>query len=119
MRQALPGAGVSRRDKARGGQAVARQDRQGDLQIVGVSIVEGDRHGGVARSAGRSGTVKEGGGLWVSTEDFLAPHVRKRVRHVLPDASTLRYRFGDHTVTMRPVDGDPDRLEAEVRTEIG
>jgi len=68
----------------------------------------------IARDTGRSGTLKDGSGLWISTDDFLAPHVRQQVRHVLPDYHTLRYRFGERTVVIRPVDGDPDRLAVEV-----
>jgi hypothetical protein len=48
----------------------------------------------------------------VATEDFLAPHARQAVQHILPEPGTLSYRFGDRTVRCRPVDGDPDRLEA-------
>ena len=69
----------------------------------------------VARATGCHGTVKDGAGVWVATEDFLAPQARLAVRQVLPDAHTLRYRFGEHTVTLRPVDGDPDRLEVDVQ----
>ncbi len=68
----------------------------------------------VARETGHNGTLKDGAGLWVSTEDFLAPHARKQVRHVLPGADTLRYRFGERTVIFHPEDGDPNRLVVEI-----
>jgi hypothetical protein len=50
----------------------------------------------------------------VATEDFLAPHARQAVQHILPEPGTLSYRFGDRTVRCRPVDGDPDQLNVEV-----
>jgi len=68
----------------------------------------------VARATGRNGSLKHGAGLWIATEDFLAPHVRKQVQHILPEPGTLRYRFGDRTVRCLPLDGDPDRLDVEV-----
>lgn len=68
----------------------------------------------VASDTGRNGTLRDGDGLWVSTEDFLAPHVRRHVRQVLPDYHAIRYRFGDRTVVIRPVKGDPDWLETDV-----
>jgi hypothetical protein len=67
----------------------------------------------VARATGRNGTLTDGAGLWVATDDFLAPHARQAVQHILPEPGTLRYRFGDRTVRFRPVDGDPDRVEVE------
>ncbi len=61
------------------------------------------------------GELKDGKGLWVSTTDFLAPSVRKRVKHVIPKEDVIRYRFGDQTVTFRPINGDMNSLEASVR----
>ena len=68
----------------------------------------------VQARAGPNGTLEEGAGTWVSTEDFLAPHVRRRVLPVLPDYDAIRYQFGDTTVCFQPLDGDPDRSTVEV-----
>lgn len=68
----------------------------------------------VARATGRNGSLKDGAGRWVATEDFLAPHARQAVQQVLPVEGTLRYRFGNRTVVFRPGDGDPDQLEVEI-----
>jgi hypothetical protein len=67
---------------------------------------------------GDAGELRDGAGLWLATTDFLADPVRERVAHVIPGEDVIRYRFGDREVTLRPVDGDVNRLEAEVR-EIG
>lgn len=68
----------------------------------------------VTRQTSRNGTLKDGAGLWVSTDDFLAPHARKQILHVLPNADTLRYQFGEHSVVLHPEHGDPDRLLVEI-----
>lgn len=68
----------------------------------------------VVSATGRNGAWREGAGTWVATEDFLGPHVRKQVQSVLPAYDAIRYRFGDTTVTFRPVDGDPNRLSVDV-----
>jgi hypothetical protein len=52
----------------------------------------------------------------VLTDDFLSPAVRQAVAHVIPTEDVIRYRFGDQEVTLRPVAGDPNRIEAQVRT---
>jgi len=52
MGQTLSRAGVTRRDETRGGQAELLQDRQGDFQIVGIAVIEGNRHGGPGGRAG-------------------------------------------------------------------
>jgi hypothetical protein len=36
---------------------------------------------------------------------------------VIPTEDIIRYQFGDQTVIIRPVEGDPNRIAAEVRTE--
>lgn len=71
-------------------------------------------HGGTHAKTSRNGTLKDGAGLWVSTDDFLAPHARKQILHVLPNADTLRYQFGEHSVVLHPEHGDPDRLLVEI-----
>ncbi len=72
----------------------------------------------VARATGRNGVLKDGAGRWVATEDFLAPHARQAVRHILPEPGTLRYWFGNRTVLCRPVDGDPDNLEVDTQSVL-
>jgi len=61
------------------------------------------------------GELREGKGLWVSTSDFLAPRVAERVKHVIPEGDVIRYRFGDQTVTFRPIDGDMNNVGVSVR----
>ena len=68
----------------------------------------------VRERTGDVGTLEEGQGCWVATRDFAAEHVREHVAHVIPQEDAIRYRFGDHTVTIRPVGGDPNRLAVSV-----
>ena len=63
---------------------------------------------------GRNGEFPEGEGRWVATSDFLADHVKLRVRHVIPKGDEMRYRFGDRQVVFLPLDGDMSRLKATV-----
>ena len=64
---------------------------------------------------GRDGLVKDGDGTWVATTDFLNPHVRPYIDHVLPQGDVIRYQFDDTTVEFRPKDGDPNRLQVNVQ----
>ena len=70
----------------------------------------------VRAATGEQGELQDGKGLWLATPDFLAPAVKDRVAHVLPEEDVIRYRFGNHLVTFRPVDGDMDHLN--VQTEL-
>ncbi len=68
----------------------------------------------VWKQTGNTGVFRSGKGLWVATESFLADEVREHVAPVIPAEDVIRYRFGDTTVTFRPVDGDPNWLAVEV-----
>lgn len=68
---------------------------------------------GVRRAAGDNGELALGSGRWVTTTDFLAPHVRRAVRPVLPRYDTIRYRFGEHEVSFRMAGHDPARIEVQ------
>lgn len=68
----------------------------------------------VARATGENGELRDGKGTWVATTDFLAPHVKKHVQHVIPEGDVIRYRFGDQTVVFEPVGEDMNRLKATV-----
>lgn len=72
----------------------------------------------VTAVTGNSGEMTEGKGKWIATEDFLATHVSDAVQHVLPDPDTIRYQFGNDTVTFHPIDGDPNRLSVNVETDV-
>ena len=69
----------------------------------------------VLDATGDVGELKDGDGLWLATTDFLAPSVKKRVAHVIPQEDLIRYRFGDQMTTFHPIDGDMNRLDADVR----
>jgi len=71
----------------------------------------------VRKATGEMGEMVDGKGLWVATTDFLAPHVRRRVMPFLPDFDAIRYTFGDTTVVFRAKDGDPNRLNVEIKGE--
>jgi len=64
----------------------------------------------VRKSVRGDRTLNDGRGIWVLTDDFLVPHVRGHIEHVLPAPDTLRYRFGNTTVSFHPANGDPNRL---------
>jgi len=68
----------------------------------------------VRRLAEDGGAIADGKGVWLATDDFLADEVRERVAHALPEEDEIRYRFGGSAVVLRPIDGDPNRLRAEV-----
>lgn len=68
----------------------------------------------VRQETGENGELRMGTGLWVATTDFLAPHVKKRVQHVIPENDEIRYRFGDRLVVFEPVGGDMNRLSVSV-----
>jgi hypothetical protein len=68
----------------------------------------------VHRQTGDAGTLQDGKGLWVATEDFLSDAVREAVADVIPEGDVIRYRFGDTEVRFAPVDGDMNRLAVEV-----
>ncbi|HUW62587.1 MAG TPA: Amuc_1099 family pilus-like system protein [Candidatus Bathyarchaeia archaeon] len=74
--------------------------------------------GYVTAVTGNNGTMTEGAGKWVATESFLATHVSEAVQHVLPDPDTIRYQFGNDTVTFHTIDGDPNRLSVTVQTDL-
>lgn len=67
------------------------------------------------KNAAAPAVVKDGGGQWVITADFLAPHVRKAVMPVLPAFNEIHYRFGDTDVAWRMAGNNPNHIEAEVR----
>ncbi|NLV73128.1 MAG: hypothetical protein GXY52_00360 [Chloroflexi bacterium] len=68
----------------------------------------------VRRTTGEDGELADGAGKWLVTPDFLAPGVRKAVRHILPPYDTMRYRFGNTEVRFRMLDDDPSRIEVEL-----
>jgi len=72
----------------------------------------------VTAVTGNNGTMTEGAGKWVATESFLSAHVSDAVQHVLPDSNTIRYQFGNDTVTFHTIDGDPNRLSVTVETDL-
>jgi len=72
----------------------------------------------VVAVTGNSGEMADGAGKWIATEDFLATHVSDAVQHVLPDPDTIRYQFGNDTVTFHTIDGDPNRLSVSVETDV-
>jgi hypothetical protein len=68
----------------------------------------------VSKVTGESGELKDGKGFWVATIDFLAPHVKKRVQHVIPKSDEIRYRFGDYVVVFEPADRNMNKLKVTV-----
>ncbi len=70
----------------------------------------------VRAATGEQGELRDGKGLWLATPDFLGPAVKARVAHVIPEEDVIRYRFGNHLVTFRPVDGNMNHLN--VHTEL-
>jgi hypothetical protein len=105
----LTGVGVSKGTRA----AIARCVRGGAVCASLPGLVPDV----VRRRAGAAGTCADGRGRWVLTDDFLSPAVRQAVAHVIPTEDIIRYQFGDQTVIIRPEEGDPNRIAAEVRTE--
>ncbi len=69
---------------------------------------------GVRRAAGENGELREGSGRWITTTDFLAPHVRRAVQPVLTAYATIRYRFGAREVQFKMVGNNPNHLEVQV-----
>lgn len=65
---------------------------------------------------GPRGMLLEGAGRWVVTEDFLSDHVRQYIQHVIPKQDIIRYQFGNDLVTIKPVDGDMNRIAVSVET---
>jgi hypothetical protein len=63
---------------------------------------------------GEDGILAQGKGRWIVQADPLAPEVRRAMQPILPPADELRYRFGDTRVTIKPIEGDPDRLEVSL-----
>jgi hypothetical protein len=104
----LTGVGISPETQ----QAVARCVRRGALCVALPPLAPET----VQRQADAQGVCVDGRGRWLLTSDFLSPTVRQAVAPVLPAADLIRYRFGDQEVTLRPVDGDPNRLAVDVRT---
>jgi hypothetical protein len=68
----------------------------------------------VQRQCNERGLYEEGAGHWLLTEDFLSPTVREMVASVIPSEDIIRYRFGLEEVVFRPVEGDWNRITAEV-----
>lgn len=68
----------------------------------------------VRGETGKKGTLEDGAGEWIVTTDFLAPHVRRAVRPFQPERDSMRYRFGETTVTFHPRDGDPNDVTVSV-----
>jgi len=68
----------------------------------------------VAGQTGSNGTLTDGRGRWVVTEDFLADRVREQMQHVIPSEDIIRYRFGQYLVTMKPVGSDMNKITANV-----
>jgi hypothetical protein len=67
------------------------------------------------RGEAQARDVLEGAGRWIASETFLDERVRQAVEHVLPVEDELTYRFGDVGVTLRPVNGDPNKLDVETK----
>lgn len=55
-----------------------------------------------------------GGNLWIAWHPDAAP-VRRHVAHALPQDDGMHYVFGKRDVRFRAVDGDMNRIVAEVR----
>jgi hypothetical protein len=105
----LTGVGVSKETQA----AVAKCVRGGATCVSLPGLAPRTVRG----RSGAAGACTDGRGRWVLTDDFLSPAVRKAVAHVIPTEDMIRYRFGDQTITLRPVGGDLRRITAEIQTE--
>ncbi|MBD3174940.1 MAG: hypothetical protein GF320_07155 [Armatimonadia bacterium] len=68
----------------------------------------------VRAETGSSGYLEVGEGRWVVTESFLSDQARAAAAGAIPDEDVIRYRFGQTTVELRPIGGDPNRLEVDV-----
>ena len=104
----LTGIGVS--DSTRS--AISRCVRDGSACVALPHLAPADVRGRI----GKDGECRDGKGRWVLTTDFTTQAVRDAVGHVIPESDVIRYRFGDREVTIRPIEGDPNRVAAEERT---
>ncbi|MHB1356332.1 MAG: hypothetical protein ACYCZF_10195 [Anaerolineae bacterium] len=57
--------------------------------------------------------VAEGAGRWIASETFLDERARCAVAPVLPREDKLTYLFGHSRITLRPIGGDPNKLDVE------
>lgn len=102
----LTGIGVSDQTFA----AVSECVRAGAVCVSLPHLLPGDLRPGSDKT---DWVASDGAGKWISTQDFLAPHVRKHIRHVIPEYDRIRYRFGETEVNFRPIDGDMDRIRVD------
>ncbi|MCE5257447.1 MAG: hypothetical protein LLG44_00110 [Chloroflexi bacterium] len=102
----LTGIGISQQTL----QAVEQRVQDGVMCIALPHLVPE----GVRCAAGENGELGEGSGRWITTTDFLAPHVRRAVQPILPAYDTIRYHFGAREVQFKMVGNNPDHLEVQV-----
>lgn len=68
----------------------------------------------IHQALGQGGELSDGAGRWVVGKDFMDRRVRPHIERFAPPENRIRYRFGDSIVTLRPVDGDPNRLALDI-----
>ncbi|MCP4313402.1 MAG: T9SS type A sorting domain-containing protein [Bacteroidetes bacterium] len=69
----------------------------------------------IVSQTGNNGSISDGEGQWLISESFLSTAVQQAVQPYLPQENYMRYQFGDTEVQFRPVDGNNNEIEVEVK----
>ena len=69
----------------------------------------------ILNRTGNNGSVTDGQGKWIISESFLSDEVKDGVQPFLPQEDYIRYQFGNTEVQFRPLGGDKNKIEVQLK----